>query len=129
MQTTGLKPEGTTTADLKMLKVLNLEYVRSVEAKNVRWFEGHLAPDFMNSNPDGSLVDRKGFLAQIAQGAGLSDIEAHDVLIRVIDDFGIIHARTTYKTPVGKAGGGRYTDIWWRREGSWVCVAAQVTRW
>lgn len=127
MQDAGIKV-ATVTADLETLKPLNLEYVRSVEKANVRWFDSHLAPDFMNSNPDGSLVDRAAFLAQIARGAGVSNIEAHDVLIRVIGDLAIIHARTTYKTPAGKEGGGRYTDIWSRRDGRWACVAAQVTR-
>ena len=127
MQDAGIKV-AEVAADLETLKHLNLEYVRSVEKANVRWFDSHLAPDFMNSNPDGSLVDRAAFLAQIARGAGVSNIEAHDVLIRVIGDLAIIHARTTYKTPSGKEGGGRYTDIWSRRDGRWVCVAAQVTR-
>ena len=128
MQNPKLKQEAATASDLEILEALNLDYVRSVERGNARWFDEHLAPDFMNSNPDGSLVDREAFLAQIARGASVSDIEAHDVLIRVIGDLGIIHARTTYKTPAGKAGGGRYTDIWSRTEGRWVCVAAQVTR-
>lgn len=127
MQDAGIKV-AEVAADLEILKHLNLEYVRSVEKANVRWFDSHLAPDFMNSNPDGSLVDRAAFLAQIARGAGVSNIEAHDVLIRVIGDLAIIHARTTYKTPSGKEGDGRYTDIWSRRDGRWVCVAAQVTR-
>ena len=127
MQDAGIKV-AEVAADLETLKHLNLEYVRSVEKANVRWFDSHLAPDFMNSNPDGSLVDRAAFLAQIARGAGVSNIEAHDVLIRVIGDLAIIHARTTYKTPSGKEGDGRYTDIWSRRDGRWVCVAAQVTR-
>ena len=128
MQDAGLKQAAVAAGDLEALKALNLDYVRSVDGANVGWFDEHLAPDFMNSNPDGSLVDRQGFLEQIARGASVSDIEAHDVLIRIIGDLGIIHARTTYKTPAGKAGGGRYTDIWSRREGRWVCVAAQVTR-
>jgi len=42
-------------------------------------------------------------------------------------NFAIIHARTTYQTPAGKSA-GRYTDIWSRREGRWVCIAAHVTR-
>ena len=128
MQTAGLKQEGKAAGDLETLKHLNLEYVRAVDAANPRWFDEHLAPDFMNSNPDGSLVDRKGFLVQVARGAGVSKIEAHDVLIRIVGDLAIIHARTTYNTPAGKAGSGRYTDIWSHREGRWVCVAAQVTR-
>jgi ketosteroid isomerase-like protein len=127
MRDAGIKAAAQAT-DFETLEPLNLEYVRSVEKADVRWFDSNLAPDFMNSNPDGSLVDRAAFLAQIARGAGVSNLEAHDVLIRVIGDLAIIHARTTYKTTSGKEGAGRYTDIWSRREGRWVCVAAQVTR-
>lgn len=115
-------------ADSQTLNHLNSEYVRAVEAGDVQWFESHLAPDFMNSNPDGSIVARDGFLAQIAAGSGLSRIEAHDVMVRVLGEFAIIHARTTFKTPSGEVGAGRYTDIWSMRDGRWLCVAAQVTR-
>jgi len=43
-------------------------------------------------------------------------------------DFAIIHARTTYSYLDGRPGQGRYTDIWARRDGRWLCVAAQVAR-
>jgi hypothetical protein len=43
-------------------------------------------------------------------------------------DFAIIHARTTYTKADGKAGAGRYTDMWALRNGSWLCVAAHVMR-
>lgn len=128
MEDLGLKPAAPATVDLETLKRLNFEYVRSVDRPNVDWFDSHLAPDFMNSNPDGSLVDRAAFLAQIARGAGVTNIEAHDVLIRVMGDLAIIHAWTTYKTAAGNDGRGRYTDVWSRRDGRWFCVAAQVTR-
>ena len=114
--------------DVRILSELNAHYVRSVEECDVQWFEDHLAADFMNSNPDGSLVDRRGFLAQIAAGGGLSNIVAHDVVIRTIDDLGIIHARTTLTLPSGDAGAARYTDVWSKHDGRWLCVAAQVTR-
>jgi len=116
------------TDDLQVLTRLNVEYVRSVDEKDVGWFEAHLAPDFMNSNPDGSLVDRAAFLAQIGRGAGVTGIRAEDVIIRLVDDLGIIHARTVYKKPDGTTGTGRYTDIWSKRDGRWVCVAAHVAR-
>jgi len=127
MQGTTLRTAAANDSDLDTLTHLNLEYIRSVEEGDVRWFDAHLAPDFMNSNPDGSLVDRQGFLNQIARGAGVTDIKAHDVIIRILGDFAIIHAGTTYKTATGSLR-GRYMDIWSRREGSWLCVAAQVTR-
>ena len=127
MQSTTLQTAAANGSDLDILTDLNLGYIRSVEERDVRWFDAHLAPDFMNSNPDGSLVDRQGFLNQIARGAGVTDIKAHDVIIRIMGDFAIIHAGTSYKTATGSLK-GRYTDIWSRREGSWLCVAAQVTR-
>jgi uncharacterized protein DUF4440 len=114
--------------DLDTLQQLNRDYVRSVETSNVGWFDQNLAQDFLNSNPDGVIVDRAGFLAQIARPSAVSEIEADDVRIRIMDDFAIIHARTSYKTSDGRPGSGRYTDIWSRRQGRWLCVAAHVTR-
>ena len=127
MQSTTLQAVAANGSDLDILTHLNLDYIRSVEESDVRWFDTNLAPDFMNSNPDGSLVDRQGFLNQIARGAGVSDIRVHHVIIRIMGDLAIIHAATSYKTPTGSLK-GRYTDIWSRHDRGWLCVAAQVTR-
>lgn len=124
----GAEREPSAASDLETLTRLNLDYVRSVEQADVAWFDRHLAPDFLNSNPDGSLVDRRGFLDRIARGAGVTRLEAHDVRMRIMGDFAIIHAKTTYRKRDGSAGAGRYTDIWSRRDGRWMCVAAHVTR-
>ena len=118
----------TNHADIDILQQLNADYIRSVQMSDARRFDEILADDFLNSNPDGSLVDRAQFLAQIARPATISNREANDVRVRVMGDFAIIHARTTYMHEGGRAGAGRYTDIWARREGRWLCVAAQVTR-
>jgi ketosteroid isomerase-like protein len=115
-------------ADHDTLWRLNENFVRSVEQSDVGYFEQALAEDFLNSNPDGSLVDRAAFLAQIARPAMISDLEAHDVRIRLLGDIAIIHAQTTYKRADGREGAGRYTDVWARREGRWQCVSAHVTR-
>jgi ketosteroid isomerase-like protein len=120
--------KGSVTADQQTLDRLNTEYVRAVDQADASWFDRHLTPDFLNTNPDGSLVDRAAFLAQIARGAGVSDIKEHDVHIRILGDVAIIHARTTYRLRQGAEGNGRYTDIWQRRDGRWQCVAAQVNR-
>ncbi|OGA21439.1 MAG: DUF4440 domain-containing protein [Betaproteobacteria bacterium RIFCSPLOWO2_02_FULL_67_26] len=115
-------------ADTDTLRRLNQDFVRSVQMSNARRFEEILADDFLNSNPDGSLVDRAGFLAQIARPSMISDLEADDVCIRIMGDIAIIHARTTYRKPDGGKGTGRYTDVWARRHGRWLCVSAHVTR-
>ena len=52
---------------METLEELNRNYIRSVRMSDVRWFDQNLAEDFLNSNADGSLVDRAGFLAQVAR--------------------------------------------------------------
>lgn len=111
-----------------VLRELNDKYIRAVRMSDVRWFEEHLAADFLNSNADGSLVDRAGFLAQIAQPCPVSDFGAADVRIRMLGAMAIIHGRTVYRKADGTAAAGRYTDIWLLRDERWLCVAAHVTR-
>jgi phosphoglycolate phosphatase len=83
-----------TASDLDSLTDLNRDYIRSVQTSDVNRFDEILAEDFLCSNPDGSLVDRAAFLAQTAMPVKISGLEAHDVLIRIMGDFAIIHART-----------------------------------
>jgi ketosteroid isomerase-like protein len=116
------------TSDLELLLELNRDYIRSVQNSDVRRFDEILAEDFLCSNPDGSLVDRQGFLAQTARPVGISGLEAHDVKVRIMGNVALIHARTSYTLPGGRAGAGRYTDVWARRNGSWRAVSAHVTR-
>jgi ketosteroid isomerase-like protein len=115
-------------SDLETLVALNADYIRSVQNGDVRRFDEILAADFLCTNPDGSLVDRAGFLAQTARPVTIIDLTAHDVDIRIMGDVAIIHARTTYRRPDGEPGRGRYTDVWARRDGRWLAVAAHVTR-
>jgi uncharacterized protein (TIGR02246 family) len=114
--------------DRNALIALNRDYVRSVQQGDVQRFDEILAEDFVCSNPDGSFVDRAGFLAQTARPVTIADLEAHDVDVRVLGDVAIIHARTTYTLADGGQGAGRYTDVWARRDGRWLAVAAHVTR-
>jgi ketosteroid isomerase-like protein len=65
---------------------------------------------------------------QTARPVTISNLEAHDVCVRIMGDVAIIHARTTYTLPDGKPGSGRYTDVWARRHGRWLAVSAHVTR-
>ena len=122
-------PDSTTPAsDLEVLTSLNRDYIRSVQNGDVRCFEEILAADFRCSNPDGSLVDRSGFLAQTARPVTISNLAAHDVEIRMFGDVAIIHARTSYTTAGGEHRNGCYTDVWARRDGVWLAVSAHVTR-
>ena len=114
--------------DVAQLTRLNQDYIRAVQHSDVKRFGEILAADFLCSNPDGSIVDRTQFLQQTARPVTIADLRAHDVNVRLMGDFAIIHAKTTFTTADGRAGSGRYTDVWARRGGRWLAVSAHVTR-
>jgi ketosteroid isomerase-like protein len=116
------------SSDRETLLALNRDYIHSVQTADVARFEEILAEDFRCSNPDGSLVDRQAFLKQAALPVRIANLAAHDVVVRILGDVAIIHARTSYTLADGRAAAGRYTDVWARRNGRWLAVSAHVTR-
>ena len=123
-----MKTDTATHSDIDALTALNRDYIQSVQHGDVQRFAEILADDFLCSNPDGSLVDKKQFLAQTARPVTISGLTAEDVKVRILGDVAIIHARTSYITADGEQRNGRYTDVWARRDGKWLAVSAHVTR-
>ena len=124
-----MSASATVKTDLDELTDLNRDYINSVQTMDVQRFDQILSDDFVCSNPDGSRIDRAAFLEQTARPIAIRNLEARDVDVRLMGDFAIIHARTTFTLPDGRPGAGRYTDIWAKRNGGrWLCVAAHVTR-
>src|SRR5260370_3156059 len=115
-------------ADRDCLLAVNRDYIRSVQTSDVSRFLEILAGDFLCSQPDESLLDREAFLKHTAAPVQISSLEAHDVKVRILGDVAIIHARTTYTMPDGRPASGPYTDVWARRNGRWLAVAAHVAR-
>jgi ketosteroid isomerase-like protein len=114
--------------DLATLAALNQDYITSVQTSDVARFREILADDFLASLPDGSLQTKAQFLEQTAKPVTIRGLQALDVNVRLLGDVAIVHARTAYTTADGRPGSGRYTDVWARRDGRWLAVAAHVTR-
>ena len=117
-----------TTRDFELLAQLNDDYIQSVQHSNVKRFDEILSDDFLCSMPDGSLLDRAAFLRHTATPVTVRNLQAHEVKVRLMGEFAIIHARTSYTRADGVEGAGRYTDVWARRNGNWLAVSAHVTR-
>lgn len=114
--------------DTAQLATLNQAFIDAVRSSDKAWFEKHLAPDFLNSNADGTLSARAAFIERACQPLQVTHFAVHDVLVRLFGDTAIVHGRTTFVQPGGKAGVGRYTDVWARQANRWWCVAADVSR-
>ena len=83
----------TAATDLDALHTLNHDYIASVQHGDVRRFDEILAAEFYCSNPDGTLLNREGFLAQTARPVTITNLHAHDVMIRLFGDVAIIQDR------------------------------------
>ncbi|WP_018321382.1 nuclear transport factor 2 family protein [Bradyrhizobium sp. WSM2793] len=114
--------------DLDQLTALNRDYVASVQNCDVKRFDEILAAEFYCSNPDKTLVDRAAFLEQTARPITIRNLKERDVIIRIMGDFAIIHAATSYTTADGQQATGRYTDCWAKQNGKWLAVSAHVSR-
>ena len=122
------QPSHQNDVDQRTLTELNKLYIQCVVHADAQKFESILAEDFLCSNPDGSIVDRTEFLRRVAGSSRLQFMDIADVKIRLVESVAIIHAQTTFATAEGIPGKGRYTDIWAKRDGKWLAVAAHVTR-
>jgi hypothetical protein len=52
---------------IETLEALNRGYLLAAEKRDVGWYAEHLAEDYMATNPDGSLVDKAGFLGPVRE--------------------------------------------------------------
>jgi ketosteroid isomerase-like protein len=93
---------------------------------DVQRYEQILAEDFMSSLPDCLLRNEKQFLEMMAVPRPFTELKMDDVRIRLLGDFATIHSHMTFRTKDGVLRQGRYTDDWQRRDGKWLCVAANV---
>jgi len=114
--------------DIEELTKLNKDYVDSVQNSDVERFDEILAAEFYSTLADKTFVDRAAFLKFTAIPVKFKNLTAQDVKIRVMGDFAIIHARTSYITAAGEQAFGRYTDCWAKQNGRWLAVSAHVSR-
>jgi hypothetical protein len=112
------------TEDLAILEQLNKDFFHSDQFSDAKRFSEFLAKDFISQFP-GVTRNRAEFLDYIARPRPFKDLAMHDVNIRILSDVALIHGRATYTMLAdGAQQDALYTDIYQKREGTWVCVAA-----
>ncbi len=116
--------------DLAVLRTLNEHYVKAFREADVAWYDAHLAPDYVSVSNDGSFHDRAATLAEFAEpsfATYMKSFPVGKVTIRRFDDVALIHAENAYELKDGRKGVSRYTDIWFKQDGKWRCIAAHIT--
>jgi ketosteroid isomerase-like protein len=110
------------------LRRLNDEYVRASLGGDVRWFDAHLAHDFVCIESDGSVLFRDGFLRMAARRSDQGDYALDYVDVRLYGDVALVRASGSWTKKDGVRGISRYTDVYVYTEGAWKVVSAQITR-
>jgi ketosteroid isomerase-like protein len=128
MQKAAFKTNDAGNTDLEVLLDLNRNYVRSALESDVHWYAENLSEDFHITAPDGALLDREEFLKRIANPYPGTHAEPVDVMVRILGDVAIVHSGYRDTKLNGERSYGRYTDIYERRNGRWLCVAAHFMR-
>jgi ketosteroid isomerase-like protein len=122
----GRDPDG---EDLDVLKKLNESYVQAFRDSDAAWYDKHLAPGYVVIYPDGSYHDRNGALANFAQPMFATHMKAFSldqVRIRKFGNVALIHAQNVADLKNGRKATSRYTDIWHKQDGRWLCIAAHI---
>ncbi|GHJ54568.1 hypothetical protein Nm8I071_38750 [Nonomuraea sp. TT08I-71] len=79
----------------------------------------------ISSQTPGVTRNLDEYLEYIAKPRPIRDITLHDSRIRILGDVALIHGRVTYTMIAGGAvQEALYTDVYQKRQGTWVCVAA-----
>lgn len=94
------------------LRRLNEEYVRASLMGDVRWFETHLARDFVCIESDGSVHFREGFLRLAAIESDLAEYRLDYVDVRLFGDVALVRASGSWARKDGVRGISRYTDVY-----------------
>lgn len=116
--------------DFAILRTLNENYVNAFREADVAWYDAHLAPDYVVVSGDGSFHDRAAALANFAKpsfATYMKSFPVDRVTIRRFDDVALINAENAYEMKDGRTGVSRYTDIWYKKDGGWRCIAAHIT--
>jgi uncharacterized protein (TIGR02246 family) len=115
--------------DASLLRALNESYVKAFREADVAWYGAHLAPDYVMVSSDGALWDRAAALSRFAQptfATAMRSFPVDKVTVRRFHDVALIHAENAYQLKDGRKGVSRYTDIWHKQDGRWLCIAAHI---
>jgi uncharacterized protein (TIGR02246 family) len=116
--------------DIEILKNLNRDWINSYPTKDSATLNRIFADDFVLINHRGMKMTKKDILASLDKQETLSaKIDSVDVKL-LTDNVGVVTAYTTFVLKAdGKEMTGQncYQDIYLKRKGKWVAVAAHVT--
>ncbi len=116
--------------DADSLKSLNAAFIHGYITRDTASVSRIFAEDFFLINPAGQRRDRQEVLNGFTNSPHFLTCEVDTVEIKLFGNMGLVHARAVFamynngQTTTGKTD---YLDVYEKRKGRWVAVAAHVT--
>jgi ketosteroid isomerase-like protein len=119
--------------DCEMLSALNAQFIKNFINHDAKAHSEIIHKDFVCIESNGDIVGREEYLknwpASYAN-SGYVSFGYKDEWIRVFGDIALVRSKTEYIKKVdGKEvkGNSVYTDTYFKENGKWLCVQAQIT--
>ena len=115
-------------ADIAALKALETTRQAAIKAHDFDTLRTIYAEDFVGIAGNGSVLSRTDLMDVFARNDGSLTFTTDEVAVRVLGGSAIFAGRLTARTASGEmASAGRFTHIFVKRDGAWVCVHGQST--
>ena len=116
--------------DTETLKALNAAFIHGYMTRDTASLAPIFADDFMLINPSGQRRNRQEVLNGFISSPHFLSCDVDTVEIRLYGTIGLVLARAVFTTDEnGKKTTGKtnYLDVYEKRRGRWVAIAAHVT--
>ena len=122
-------PENTAD-DEQQVRQLEHEWIEAFLQGDTETLDRILADDFIFTDPEGRLLTKPEWIADITSGElTFESIHIDDLQVRMYGDAAVANGRVTVKAQ-SKEGGFEgqycYTDMYVKRDGRWQAVAEQA---
>jgi len=117
--------------DVKTLEKLNEDWIHSYPGKDTATLGRIFADDLIMITPNGAKLSKKECIANLAsQRQQIASTKVDKVQVRLLGNIGLVMAEASFiSLDNGKEVPGRtnYLDVYEKRNGRWVAIAAHVT--
>lgn len=127
----GCIAQSSSSADVKTLEKLNEDWIHSYPGKDTATLSRIFADDLIMITPNGSRLSKADCLANTASPAQqVRSAKVDKVQVKLLGNVGLVMAEASFVSlDNGKEVPGRtnYLDVYEKRNGRWVAIAAHVT--
>lgn len=123
--------QSSSSGDIKTLEKLNEDWIHSYPTKDTATMSRIFADDLIMITPNGSRMSKKDIIANVASpGQKIASSKVDKVQVKLLGNIGLVMAEASFvAVDNGKEVPGRtnYLDVYEKRKGRWVAIAAHVT--